>query len=188
MFSKLKNKILNILFFARNINAARRVFEIKRGTFGDFVFRGYSPVDVGSIAAIYQELNGGAVFSRLQRKLYMRIGRRCLFVVESMDMFGVSRIIAMNMYYFNRRDIRDNTVHEGFIGVLPEFGGRGIATKMRKMAVEHFSVSGFSGISTRITLDNTASLVSARKIGFQPVEKYEEPATGEQRYYMICKF
>lgn len=188
MFSKLKNKVLNILFFARNTNAARRVFEIKRETVGEFVFRGYSSSDAGPIAAIYQELNSGAVFSRLQRKLYMRIGRRCLFVVECIDVFGVSRIVAMNMYYFNRRDIRDDTVHEGFIGVLPEYSGRGIATEMRKMAVEHFRASGFSGISTRITLDNTASLVSARKIGFQPVERYEEPSTGEQRYYMICKF
>ena len=88
----------------------------------------------------------------------------------------------------NKKDIKENTIHEGFIGVVPEASGRGIATKMRQMAIQHFKLAGFSGISTRISLNNSASLMSAKKIGFQPVEEYQEPSTGEKRYYMICNF
>lgn len=188
MLAKIKSRLIGLLFFARNINAARHILEIKREAIGDFIFRGYSSSDEESIAKIYQYLNDGATFSRIQRKLYTCIGRRCLLVVEQRNAVGTSEIVGMNMYYLTKRDFQENTIHEGFIGVLPEASGRGIATKMRKMAVEHFKESGFSGISTRISLDNTASVISARKIGFQPVEEYQDPSTGEQRYYMLCKF
>jgi len=188
MIAPIKLKLASFLFFFRNINAARQIIEIRRQAFGEFIFRGYTELDADAIAEIYRQLNGGAVFSRVQRKLYRHIGKRCLFVVEQKDTLGSSKIVAMNMYYLNRRDVRENTIHEGFIGVLPEAGGKGIATKMRQMAVEQFRSSGFSGISTRISLDNSASIISAKKIGFQPVEEYQESSTGKQRYYMICKF
>lgn len=188
MIAQIKLALSSFLFFSRNINVARRIIEIRRQAFGEFIFRGYTELDADAIAEIYHQLNGGAVFSRVQRKLYRHIGKRCLFVVEQNNTLGSSKIVAMNMYYLNRRDVRENTIHEGFIGVVPEVGGQGIATKMRQMAVEQFRVSGFSGISTRISLDNSPSIISAKKIGFQPVEEYQDTSTGEQRYYMICKF
>lgn len=188
MVAQIKLTLASFLFFFRNINAARQIVEIRRQAFGKFIFRGYTELDADAIAEIYRQLNGGAVFSRVQRQLYKHIGKRCLFVVEQKDVLGSSKIIAMNMYYLNSRDIREGTIHEGFIGVMPEVGGQGIATKLRQMAVEQFRISGFSGISTRISLDNSASVMSAKKIGFQPVEEYQDATTGEQRYYMICKF
>lgn len=93
----------------------------------------------------------------------------------------------MNMYYFNSRDVKENTIHEGFIGVTAEAAGQGIATQMRKIAKTHFSLLEIKGISTRISINNVASLRSAQKIGFEPVEQYCDPHTHEERYYMICK-
>ena len=188
MFLRIKAKLGGLVFAARNVGLARRIGDIKNEEFGDLIFRGYSASDAKAISEIYQELNDGAVFSRIQRELYSRVGRRCMLVVEQREPFGASKIVGMNMYYLNKRDIQENTIHEGFVGVVPAANGRGIATQMRQIAIRHFKSAGFSGISTRISLNNVASLMSAKKIGFQAVEEYQEPSTGEQRCYMVFKF
>lgn len=188
MLARVQSKLSGLAFAGRNISAARRLIEIRSEEIGELLFRGYSPSDADAISKIYYELNNGVDFSGLQRVLYRCIGKRCLLVVEQRDAAGASKIVGMNIYYMNKKDVKENTIHEGFVGVVPEACGRGIATKMRQMAIWHFKSAGFSGISTRISLKNSASLVSAKKIGFQPVEKYQEPSTGEQRYYMVCKF
>lgn len=54
-----------------------------------------------------------------------------------------NQIIGMDMFYFNPRDLNENTVHEGFIGVLPEYQGQGIATIMRQQAIKHFRLFAF---------------------------------------------
>lgn len=188
MCARIKAKLGGLVFAARNIRLARKIVDIKNEEVGELLFRGYSASDAAAISEIYQELNDGAVFSRIQRELYSRVGRRCMLVVEQRDPFGASKIVGMNMYYLNKRDIQENTIHEGFVGVVPEASGRGIATQMRKIAMRHFKSAGLSGISTRISLNNVASLMSAKKVGFQAVEEYKEPSTGEQRCYMVCKF
>ena len=94
-------------------------------------------------------------------------------------------IVGMNMYYFNPRDVREKTIHEGFIGVIPEMNGRGIATTMRLHAKQHFARAGLAGISTRISVANKSSLSSAEKVGFVPIEKYIDVHSGDLRYYMV---
>ena len=188
IFTRVKSKFGSAAFVARNLSMVHRLNGIEKKEIDELIFRGYLEADADLISKIYRQLNDGAIFSQMQRWLYGRIGTRCLFVVEQRDALGASKIIGINIYYLNKRDIHEDTIHEGFIGVLPEAGGRGIATNMRKMAIEHFKSAGFFGISTRISLNNSASLVSAKKIGFQIVEKYQEPLTGEQRYYMVFRF
>ncbi len=188
IFKQIKSKLSALAFSMKNISATRRIVDFKSEYVDELLFRGYSALDEKAITEMYRQLNDGAIFSQIQRILYSYIGRRCLLVAEQKDAVGASKIVGMNMYYLNKRDVQENTIHEGFIGVVPEAGGQGIATKMRQIAIRHFKAAGFSGISTRISLNNTASLVSAKKIGFQPVEEYQEPSTGEQRYYMVCKF
>lgn len=188
IFNRIRRKFSEFLFVVRNVVVISRVAEIESKEVGDLILRGYSASDEYFISKIYKQLNGGAVFSRMQRRIYRLVGRRCLFVVEQKDSFGVYKIVGMNIYYMNKRDIEENTIHEGFIGVVPDLSGRGIATKMRQIAIQHFKLAGFSGVSTRISLNNSASLMSAKKIGFQPVEEYQDSFTGEKRYYMICNF
>ena len=118
--------------------------------------------------------------------LYSLIGERILLLAVKNDQI-TSQIVAINLFYLNRRDKIENTIHEGFIGVTHEAAGQGIATQMRKLAKAHFTSLGIKGISTRISLNNSASLRSAQEIGFEPVEQYRDPQTLEERYYMICK-
>ncbi len=97
-------------------------------------------------------------------------------------------IVAFVFFYFNDRDVRERTVHEGFIGVLPEFQGRGIGTTMRRHAVAHFAGAGLAGMSTRITLSNTASLNPSLKLGFQIVDRYQDSHSAEERAYLRLTF
>ncbi len=177
-----------VWLFLLNIYVARKVSDVECLVSEGLIFRGYSELDAGAISKIYSDLNDGAKFSFVRRLLYKLIGNRFFIVVELENELGVREVVAMNMYYVNSRDFKENTIHEGFVGVRPEFSGRGIATQMRKVAIKNFSGSGFSGVSTRISLANKSSLVSARKLGFIPIEEYRDDVTGEDRYYMILKF
>lgn len=188
IYRRIKSRIDAVEFYIRNVRAANKIGKIKTEVIDTLIFRGYCSSDEKSISEIYKNLNDGAIYSLIQRMLFSRIGRQFMFVVEEIDPLGKSQIVGMNMYYLNKRDHQENTIHEGFIGVLPKIAGQGVATKMREMAVSHFKMARFSGISTRISLNNVASLVSARKIGFQTVEEYQEQATCEQRLYMVFRF
>lgn len=97
-------------------------------------------------------------------------------------------LLAMNLFYFNQRDLEEGTIHEGFIGVRSSVRGRGIARSLRHYCAEHFRRSGLVGVSTRISVSNAASLKSATRVGFTPVEKYTDPTSDEERYYMVNRF
>lgn len=163
------------------------VANIKEKKIDAINYRGYKKKDAAQVAKIYAQLNDGTRFYGLRSLLYGLIGSRCLLVATHANEAGREVVIGMNMYYLNARDVREKTIHEGFIGVIPGMTGKGIASTMRNMAKEHFKAARFKGISTRISLNNAPSLQSAKKMGFTPVEEYTEPSTGERRYYMVAK-
>lgn len=137
---------------------------------------------------LYHNLNGKRELGLALETLYCISGRKAMLVATPDTKYGSKgSVIAMNMYYRNDRDFRENTIHEGFIGVSAHFEGRGIATQMRNLAKNHFARAGLSGISTRISISNHASLRSAEKVGFGPVDSYWDEDMCEDRYYMICK-
>jgi len=157
---------------------------IDSNVYSDLVIRGYKPLDEEEVSKIYIQLNGIG-FSKYHRDLYKLAGDKILLLAADMK---TNKIVGMDMFYFNSRDFKENTIHEGFIGVLPEFEGQGIATKMRQEAINHFRRNGLSGISTRISKNNLGSLRSAEKLGFKPVEQYYDEQMQEERYYMINWF
>lgn len=161
---------------------------IRTKTINGIIYRGYRKRDAAEVDKIYAQLNNGARFEGLRRQLYTSIGSRCLFVAVCTNEVGEEIVVGMNMYYLNARDIREQTIHEGFIGVIPRMTGKGIASILRSMAKAHFKDMGFKGISTRISLNNLPSLQSAKKMGFLPLEEYIESSTGEKRYYMVANF
>lgn len=185
MFSRIEAKTSELIFLCRNWLRMRKSIEFSTLHLDNITYSGFTQAEADQVSAIYYRLNGGARFSFSREMLYRTLGER-LLLLASHDTKTGKTVIGMNMYYLNSRDLRENTIHEGFIGVLPEAAGKGIATQMRKIAKAHFASSGINGISTRISLNNLASLRSAKKIGFKPVEQYRDPQTNEERYYMIC--
>jgi len=149
----------------------------------------YTPAsfrDLAEIESIYFELNG-TLFSKLQRISLLLNVKKCLLIVKIKEK-GLEKIVGMNFYYINKKDFKEKTIHEGFIGVLPAYEGQGLATEMRKIAILHFAKAGFMGISTRVSKGNLGSLRSAEKLGFLPTEEYFDSKVDEVRYYMVCKF
>lgn len=175
-----------ILFFCRNILACRKFDAIQVSESQGLILRGADVNDFERIEEIYKKLNGIGL-----SPWYKRLLRCCplkLIIILEEEFQGRKHIIGIDLFYINSRDGKEKTVHEGFVGVMPEHEGRGIATKMRKHAIVHFSGTGSRGISTRISKNNHSSLRSAEKVGFQPVEEYFDPDLGEDRYYLICRF
>ena len=148
------------------------------------VIRGANSDDIDEINKIYEKLNFQSL-SKSQRTQFKIHSKKNVIVAEQY-IDSIKKLVGMNMYYINPRDFSDGTIHEGFIGVMPESERQGIATRMRKLAKEHFRDAGFRGISTRISKNNLGSINSAKKLGFEPVEEYFDTRMNEDRYYLIC--
>jgi len=146
--------------------------------------RGANSNELNEVNRIYEKLNFQSL-SKYQR-IQFKIHSKKTVIVAEQYIDGKKKLVGMNMYYLNPRDFSDDTIHEGFIGVMPESEGQGIATQMRILAKEHFRDAGFRGISTRISKNNLGSLNSAKKLGFEPVEAYFDTVMNEDRYYLIC--
>ncbi|WP_278355772.1 MULTISPECIES: GNAT family N-acetyltransferase [Idiomarina] len=184
MFKKIKSRLINEKNTFKSILKLKGFTPIEPIEFFDFEIRGYYISDEIYVAKIYKQLNG-IDLSRIHRRLLKKVGVKALFLaVDKTD----NRIVAIDMFYFNDRDFRENTIHEGFIGVLPCSEGQGIATCMRKKAIAHFKGNGLSGISTRISKNNFGSLRSAENLGFKVIEEYYDEPNKESRYYMINWF
>lgn len=138
---------------------------------------------------LYCALHDGNKLSLVKQFLYLIAGRKLLVVAlkaEGADGHK-EKMVGVDMYYVNKMDAKQRTVHEGFVGVLPCSEGKGIATEMRNYAAVVFKESGVAGISTRVSHANSASLYSAKKVGFSPIESYYDEGMKEGRYYMIKK-
>jgi RimJ/RimL family protein N-acetyltransferase len=177
--SRVKTIFIFFLSFLK-FSTIKKISELRSD---GFVIRGCLKSEVNEVEKVYKILND-RFFSKSQRMLLTHFSDRILFVVIANDC-GTPKIVGMNFYYINFRDFKEKTIHSGFIGILPEFEGRGIATKMRLAAIKHFKRSNFQGISSRISKNNKASLHLTKKVGYEPVEEYFDPVMNEDRCYLI---
>lgn len=184
MVKNLKTLFFNIWKLSKSESKLKSFDSIESLTKTGFEICSYQFIDEAIIRTIYKELNG-VDLSKYHRKLYQRHGDKLFFLSIDKDR---DKVVGIDMFYFNPRDFKENTVHEGFIGVLPESQGQGIATMMRQEAIKHFKKNGLSGISTRISKNNLGSLCSAEKLGFKPVEEYFDNEMKEERYYLVNLF
>jgi len=190
LFRKFRSLVGSVLFLGRNLIHARSISVIQQIQQDGLLIRGIKPSEVGMIDNLYAQLHEGSRLTLTRKLLYRLLGSR--LCVAAFDIEGVAksngklRLLGFNMFYFNPRDIKDHTIHSGFIGVAPEASGRGIATAMRHHVFQHFAINGIGGISSRISANNLASMAVAKKIGLKPVEEYWDDATGERRYYLKC--
>jgi ribosomal protein S18 acetylase RimI-like enzyme len=151
----------------------------------EIVFRGVKSGEIGEVLSIYTLLNNNKKINFIRSLLYQLLGNKIILIAVKRDA-TMERIVGISLYYLNKRDIEGNTVHQGFIGMIPEFSNKGIGTDLGEYALKHFSKHGFLGISTRISVSNIPSIKSAEKVGFKILEKYYDHNLNEDRYYMVC--
>lgn len=176
-FKYSSNTLKNFIIFSKS----KRIIEINDS---GIILRGASISDLDRIELTHKTLNKTKLPASI--KIILKGCSEKSIIIAEKKLKDRFLIVGMDMYYLNPRDFKENTIHEGFIGVMPEYEGQGIATKMRILAKQHFRDVGFRGISSRISKNNLGSLNSAKKLGFEPVEEYFDSLMNEDRYYLIC--
>lgn len=180
---KIKNFLLIIFFVAINGIKCLRLKKIRAKIMGDFYFCGCRRSLLISVIALYEEINGITMGLRQRLVLWLWGNRLCVVTVNKKN----RQVVGVGFFYFNKRDFGENTIHEGFIGFLPDYRGRGLGTAQRLYSIEHFAKHLFlEGVSSRISLNNIASLKSNISLGYRPQEKYFDSAMGEDRFYLVC--
>ena len=181
---KIYKKLMSISFLTKSSVKIFFLPDFSESESGDIKIRSAKSDEINEINDIYEKLNSQGL-SNYQR-IQFKVNSKKTIIVAEQHVDGKKKLVGIDMYYLNARDFSEGTIHEGFVGVLPESEGQGIATQMRKRAIEHFRIAGFKGISTRISKNNLGSLNSARKLGFEPAEEYFDTIMSEYRYYLIC--
>lgn len=184
---KLKSLLIQLYWLLQNLWRVRSIRAIE--TYQDpqtgFRYQGLTKEHFQDFDRLKKKLSQNQGLSRVKKLLYQYAGNKLVLVVIDPQQ---NRLIGLNMFYFNKRDLLENSVHAGFIGVDPQYQGQKIASTMRARIKHHFMQNGLKGLSSRISLNNEGSLRSALKVGFKPVEKYYDNALGEERYYLVCSF
>ena len=150
LIRKIKKFAWQILWVFRNFSQAIFLPKIKSHECDGLIFEGLEKTDFSRAMKIYKNLNNVKRISIEFLYLYRIFGNKLCFVAKNKK----NEIIAVEFYYFNKRDIKEHTVHQSFRGVIPEYRRRGIATTLTSYVIEHFTTTKVQGISSRVSLSN----------------------------------
>lgn len=161
-----------------------RVAKIPRSDYRSFYFSACSFRTVSSVMDLYEKFHEGKKLGLIKSLLLRLAGEKlCLVVIDQQT----HEIVGYSLFYFNARDSKEGTVHEGDTYLLPEYRGQGIGTAQRRHALYHFARCPFlKGVSSRVSLKNHASLKSNENLGFKRIERYFDRSMNEERVYMVC--
>lgn len=169
-------------FLLRNLWGARRLMPIEQAAYGTLRLCGMRPTFLPQVDALYHAFADGRHLEPAMWCMLRLLGRRlCVTAVDPAD-----RVVAVGIYYFNARDLREGSIHGGYSAVIAEAQRRGIGTAMRRHALKHFARCGLRGVSARITMTNTGSRKIAERLGFEVRDHYFDEAMGQRRAYLWC--
>jgi len=179
---KIKLTIINIFLLIQNLYKGLYLQEIKDKNMDGIKYSGLKKEYLSQFEKLAYSLFPNFKLNWRNRIIYSIFGKRFVIIALNEN----KKLIGFNFYYFNKRDLIDNTIHEGLIGVENKYQGKGIATNMRLIAKKNFSNSDLYGISSRISQNNFTSLKTAKKLGFVEVEEYFDENKKLKRYYLVC--
>lgn len=180
------SRLVSISLLIRNLWMASKLALPPTWKDDDIEFCTASSLVFNEVQTLYRELNDGLILRGWTRWL-LRVcpSKVCVIARE----VATQKVVGIDIYYFNNRDFREKTIHEGFVGVRPDFRRRGIAEKMRMYALSNFSNCHFlTGVSSKVSLNNSHSLNGAIRLGFVEQEQYFDPLMQERRSYLVCNF
>lgn len=137
---------------------------------------------------LYKQLHDGTGLSLEKRLLLRFAGSKFCYILVSEK----GEIFGLGLYYFNKRDIIEKTIHIGYTGLKKEYRGMGIGAVAFRNALRHFAkIDVLRGISSRVSLDNIPSLKGNIKVGkvrhlFEIKEKYWDENEQKERVYLVC--
>lgn len=151
---------------------------------GGIVYRPCKAADFPKVMAKYEKYFGVRP-SRAAALVYRLCYRRLVHVgVDAKS----GALLAYTLYYFADQDFAENTVHNVFHYVSPDQRGREMGMDLVILSLETISRSGFSGLSARISVANTAVVNMVRKLnGTRIKDQFYDPDLGEDRYYITIR-
>ena len=180
-----KTITLNIVFIFKNIYYARNLLTIQPDCYKNIMIRPCTYNYVKKIVALSRIMCDTRKLNFFDKIFLSILGQKICFVLTSLE--DKNEIIGYSIYYFNRRDILEGTIHRGYIGVLPEYRGKGIGKNFNYLILEHFAkCSKIRAVSSRVSLNNMASMKMHINSGFLPIEHYYDFNMKEEREYLIC--
>lgn len=90
-------------------------------------------------------------------------------------------IVAYDLFMFEPSEIKDNILHELYVGVAPSYQGEGIAGSLRKYSASCYDNGCLCGLSTLAPFSNVKALRSAQKAGYAITKASAKPAA----YYLF---
>lgn len=168
-FTHLKIIFLNY-FKSRNLRKNKLLTE------GDLIFRRGERSDLKKITELHEKLFGRPFLEWLLK----------LYVLRSHELVSVAvnsegEIVAYDMFMFEPAEIKDNILHELFVGVAPEYQNQGLAGRLRKYSVDCYNEGKTVGLSTLSPFSNVKALRSAQKAGYAITKASAKPAA----YYLF---
>lgn len=180
-----RQSVPTLRFLCRNLWCARRLTPFPTVVEGSVILGPLYQNRMAEMEDLYARVTNGRNLGRAHRWLLQLVGPRLCLLASDNDS---GQVVGLVLYYFNSRDGLGRTIHEGFTGVAREWRRRGIGTALRRTALAHYARSGLTGVSSRVSVSNVASLKSNSRLGFVPIDRYFDPGMGEERYYLVCRF
>lgn len=147
-------------------------------------YSGCNSEQIESFLEIYATLNDGKPLGshHIQRiMLYHEI--LCFIAIDT----RVNDVIGISMHYFNQRDFDEDSIHLGYIGIMPNYRGQYIGYNLGTYYLKYYAQNtDVKDVSTRVSLNNTASLKCKMRQGFKINERYYDNTMHEERFYMMC--
>ena len=109
-----------------------------------------------------------------------------LYKLRASDLISVAvnksgEIVAYDIYMFEPSEMKDNILHELYIGVHPDYQNQGIAGKLRRYSADCYDGGKVDGLSTLAPFSNVKALRSAQKAGYAITKASAKPAA----YYLF---
>lgn len=168
--------------FIKNVMRANKLPEVHTHSSNNFSISSYKPKYLKQIMVLHEkELNSKLSYEK--RLLLMIIGTKICYIAMSNE---TQQVLGFILFYFNRRDFIEKTIHLGAIAVHRDFQGKKIGSQLLKFSIENLSKSSLiKGISSRISLDNITSLKLHQHFGFNIHTTYFDSNEKKERAYMM---
>ena len=103
------------------------------------------------------------------------IYRFCAKELVSVVVDENDKVVGYDLFMFEPSEIKDNIIHEVYVGVSSEYQDRGIGLKLRQYSIECYDEGRLSGISTLAAFDNIKALRTAQRAGFAITKTSAKP-------------
>ncbi|MFO8054477.1 MAG: GNAT family N-acetyltransferase, partial [Bacteroidales bacterium] len=131
---RLLHTAAHIVFLIRNFWYAKNIRRMQLVHYKGFAIGPLLHRHVDAALTLYKKLNNEKNLGTAKTLLLKIFGARLCLAAYNKD----NQIIGISVYYFNARDKKENSIHEGYTGVDPRFQNKGLGTELRRLAASHF--------------------------------------------------